>query len=388
MKKKILGAGVGAAALCLLAVALWLVYILNALPDISKLKHYRPPAAAEVFDRSGRLLTQYHDRKLRFWVPVSDVPDHVVWAVVIAEDDTFFAHEGVNYKATWDAFVHDVKKGRLARGGSTITQQMIKNVMLSREKTINRKVREYFLARKAEDLLTKRQILEIYLNEVEWGDKIYGIEAASRYYFDKHVTELTIGEAALLAGMLPNPRYFNPFMRIEKARDRQERVLSNMLQAKVIPEEAFTSALSSPVGLRQESSVRFDFSSLAGNGARPCYQRVLEEAFLAAYGEHGLYRQGMKIRTVLDKDLQDTVRSWEESTGSAGPGIPDSITIAKEGSEIRAISCSSNEDAVRSWISPPGVPTSEIILETVPPRVLSASDFVAAPAAVVSSTHP
>lgn len=386
MKKKIFGAGVGVAALCLLIAIVWLVYILKTLPDISLLKRYRPPAAAEVFDRNSRLLTQYYDRKLRFWVPVSEVPDHVVWAVVIAEDDTFFAHQGVNYKATWDALVHDMKKGRFARGGSTITQQMIKNVMLSREKTVGRKLREYFLARKAEEILTKRQIMEIYLNEVEWGENIYGIEAASRFYFDKHTAELTVGEAALLAGMLPNPRYFNPFKRMDKARGRQDRVLSNMLQAKVITEDAFSSALNSPLLPRQESSVRFDFSSLAGNSERPCYQRVLEEVFLAAYGEHGLYRQGMRIRTTLDKGLQDAVRSGEESTGRAGTGVPASITVVKEGGDIRALSCSSNEDAVRTWISPPGVPTSEFMLETISQRALSASDIISAPASV--TPHP
>jgi penicillin-binding protein 1A len=380
MRKKIFGAGVGTAALCFLIVALWLVYITATLPDISFLKRYRPPAASEVFDRSGRLVTEYHDRVLRFCVPVSDIPEHVVRSVVIAEDDTFFGHKGVNYKATWDALVHDVKKGRFARGGSTITQQMIKNVMLSREKTVGRKLREYFLARKAEDILTKRQIMEIYLNEVEWGQNIYGIEAASRYYFDKHAVELTVGEAALLAGMLPNPHYFNPFKRMDKARDRQERVLSNMLQAKVITEDAFTTALSSPVRLRQESSVRFDFSSLTRTGVRPCYQRVLEDIFLAAYGEHGLYRQGMKIKTTLDKDLQDAVRSGEESTGSAGTGVPDNITVVKEGGEIRALSCSSNDDAVRSWLSPPIVPAPEFMLETMSPRALSVNDIISAPA--------
>ncbi len=376
MKKKIFGVWLVAAALCFLAVALWLVYLFSTLPDVSILRHYRPPAATEVFDRSGRLLAEYHDRALRFWVPVSDVPEHAVWAVVIAEDDTFFEHQGVNYKATWDAFLHDVKKRRFARGGSTITQQMIKNVFLSKIKTVGRKLREYFLARQAEDILTKRQILEIYLNEVEWGENIHGIEAASRYYFDKHVPELTVGEAALLAGMLPNPRYFNPFKRMEKAKERQERVLSNMLQAKLIQEDVFTAAVTGPVRLRQETSVRFDFSSLSGAGARPCYQRVLEQIFITAYGEHGLYRQGRKIRTTLDKDIQDSIRSREEEAGIAGNDVPGGVTLVKEGGEIRALSCSTNEDAVRSWISPPGAPVAEYSPDTVAPQTISANDII------------
>lgn|SRR5574341_71587 len=385
MKKKIIGAGMGAAALCLLIAALWLVYILNTLPDISVIKHYRPPAAAEVFDRSGRLLTAYHDRALRFWVPVSGVPEQVVWSVVIAEDDTFFDHNGINYKATWNALLHDVKRRRFARGGSTITQQMIKNVFLSKQKTVGRKLREYFLAREAEDILTKRQILEIYLNEVEWGDDIYGIEAASRHYFDKHVSELTVGEAALLAGMLPNPRYFNPFKRMEKARERQERVLSNMLQARLIPEDLFSAAIAAPVRLRQESPGRFDVSRLSRSGQRPCYQWVLEELFVAAYGEQGLYRSGRKIRTTLDKDVQDAISSGEGAPGTAGMGLPGALTVVREGGEIRAVACSSNEETIRTWISAPSMHPSqfEYSLGTVALGSLSEKDLVPVQSAAV-----
>jgi penicillin-binding protein 1A len=279
MTKAIIRTGLGAIALCVLALFFWFISLVTNLPDISRLKHYRPPAAAEVFDRTGQLLTSYHDRSLRFWVPVNDIPELVVWSVVIAEDDTFFAHQGVNYRATWDALVHDVKKGRFARGGSTLTQQMIKNVLLSREKTIGRKVREYFLAKKAEEILTKRKILEIYLNEVEWGEKLYGIEAASRYYFDKHVSELTVAESSLLAGMLPNPRYFNPYKRMDKAKDRQERVLSNMLQAKIITEDVNRAAVNDPITLRSERSGRFDLAAAGENRCGPAISASWKSAF-------------------------------------------------------------------------------------------------------------
>ena len=157
--KKVILVGLGIFALCALILALWVIRVLSHLPDVSILKHYRPAAAAEVLDRNGNILTEYSDRKFRIWVPVSSIPEIVVQAVVTAEDDTFFEHKGVNYKAAWDALVHDMEKKRFARGGSTITQQMIKNVLLSREKTISRKLREYVLARKAEELLSKRKIL-------------------------------------------------------------------------------------------------------------------------------------------------------------------------------------------------------------------------------------
>ena len=131
--KKYLFAGLGALVLCVLIIGAWTMRVLSNLPDVSTLKHYRPAAAAEVLDKDGNLLTLYYDRKFRIWVPISGLPDVVISAVVIAEDDTFFEHHGVNYKATRDAMLHDVQKRKFSRGGSTITQQMIKNVFLSTE---------------------------------------------------------------------------------------------------------------------------------------------------------------------------------------------------------------------------------------------------------------
>jgi monofunctional biosynthetic peptidoglycan transglycosylase len=354
--KKLLFAALGGAAVLAAAVALWVASALSHLPDVTLLKRYRPAAASEVLDRNGAPLAHYYDRKFRIWTPLSSLPDIVIRAVVIAEDDTFFGHNGVNYQAVWEAFRHDVKKGRFARGGSTITQQMIKNVLLSREKTLKRKVREFVLARKAEEILTKRRILEIYLNEVEWGENIYGIEAASRFYFDKHAAELTAPEAALLAGMLPNPKYYNPFKRPEKARKRQERVLFNMFQAKHLTEEAYREALAEPPALRAESSGRFDFSLLKDGNGRPCHHKVLEQVFLSLYDEGALYRQGLRIRTTLDKTLQDSVAAFVGEEGGNPHEVPSTITVLKDGNEIRALLCSDKEERIRFFLDSLGAP--------------------------------
>ncbi len=351
--KKLFFAGLGILAAAVLIVFLWFFAVLKNLPDVSSLKQYRPAAAAEVLDKDGKVLTQYYDRKFRIWIPISSLPDAVIQAVVTAEDDTFFEHRGINYQATWDALVLDVKKRRFARGGSTITQQMIKNVLLSKEKTITRKLREYVLARKAEEILSKRKILEIYLNEVEWGENIYGIEAASRYYLDKHASELTAGEAALLAGMLPNPRYYNPFKRMEKARHRQEQVLFNMHQAKLLTDDEYSAALEASVELRQEGSGRFEFSVLAGVNGRACYQHALEEMLVSLYGDQALYRSGMTIRTTLDKSIQETLRQWEESLQEKHAANPGSVTVVTEGGVIRAIVCAEGKDGeIRSLVEP------------------------------------
>lgn len=374
--KKVYRTGLGILALAVISIVLWIVLVLSDLPDASVLRHYRPAAASEVLDRNGAVITQYYDRKFRIWVPISALPDSVVQAVVIAEDDTFFEHNGVNYKATWEALVHDVQKRRFARGGSTITQQMIKNVLLSREKTLGRKLREYVLARNVEDLLTKREILEIYLNEVEWGENIFGMEAAARFYLDKHVAELTPAEAALLAGMLPNPRYFNPFKRMDKAKDRQYRVLFNMFQSKLLTEQEFSTAVNAPLTLRVASSGRFDFSALGNGNGRPCYQKALEQLLLSFYGDHVLYRQGVRIRTTLDKSLQDRVATLGADKHDAAFVMPGSLLLVKEGGEVRAISCASDEDPIRFHLDSPGVAHMEYELFPASPGSIGKGDIV------------
>ncbi len=355
--KKVLLAGTGVLALCIVVVLLWLAHMLSNLPDVSVLKRYRPAAAAEILDRNGAVLTQYYENKFRVWTPISSLPDAVIHAVITAEDDTFFEHKGINYKATWDAFLHDVEKRRFARGGSTITQQMIKNVLLSKQKTIGRKIREFILARRAEEILTKRRILEIYLNEVEWGDNIYGIEAASRFYLDKHASSLNAAEAALLAGMLPNPHYFNPFKRMGKTKERQEHVLFNMCQAKLLSQEEYDEAVHFPLKLRQEGSSACDLSGLTAGGRRLCYQEALEQILVSLLGEQKLYRSGLSIKTTLDKPLQDDLSRWEDSLPEKTPEEPDRITVVRQGEEIRAIVCTAGEDTlVRSELQQLGLP--------------------------------
>ena len=233
---------------------------------------------------------------------------------------------------------------------------MIKNVLLTKEKTLSRKLREFVLARQAEEVLSKRKILEIYLNEVEWGEQVYGIEAASRYYFDKHAGELTHAESALLAGMLPNPRYYDPFKRMDKARQRQERVLFNMFQAKLLTSEEYGQAMDAPITLRSASSSRFDLSPLLDGSGRPCHLKALEEVLLSHFGEQGLYRQGLTIRTTIEKSLQDSLVA-SLATGSVPAGdVPDRILVMKEGAEVRAIACSENEAQARAYPGSLGTP--------------------------------
>ena len=294
----------------LIGLGSWVYQISRHVPDISKIKSHRPDLSAEVLDTHGRVMAYLFDREHRLWVSLSEIAKSLQMAVIVAEDDTFFQHRGINYQETWNAFKEDLEKGRYARGGSTITQQLAKNLFLSKEKTLERKVKEYFLTREIEQTLPKKRILELYLNEVEWGNSIYGAEAAARYYFGKPASHLELHESALLAAMLPNPKYFNPYIRPERVKKRQQRILRLMYSNKLLTREELLAAQVAPLALREGlKSPLLRTSKIKGKtrSNESCPMQYLEEYLLRRYGGQQLYRAGMKVRTRLDSDLQSTL---------------------------------------------------------------------------------
>jgi monofunctional biosynthetic peptidoglycan transglycosylase len=170
-------------------------------------------------------------RRQQIWVPISRVSRHLVHAVLSSEDQKFFGHQGVDWDAIEKSVQEDRKQWRLARGGSTITQQLAKNLFFTTHKSPVRKVRELFVARWLEEDLTKRRILELYLNVIEWGDGIYGAEAAAQRYYGKSASALDADEAAGLAGMIPNPRRINPRVDARRFARAQRRVIWLMAHA-------------------------------------------------------------------------------------------------------------------------------------------------------------
>jgi len=180
-------------------------------PDIAPLVKKPPAKTAFMKHAEKRWEDQDRNKKITWkWVPISRVSKYAVAAVVIAEDDKFWGHSGFDLEAMRKALGHDIIEGRIKFGGSTITQQLVKNLYLSPSRNPLRKLKEAVLAWRIERTLTKRRILEIYLNVVEWGDGVYGIEAASRRYYSKTAAELTPMEAAMLASVIPSPRRYNP----------------------------------------------------------------------------------------------------------------------------------------------------------------------------------
>ena len=171
------------------------------------------------------------------WVTLGRISPYLVRAVLIGEDDKFYMHEGFDIDAMQAALEKDIKAGKLKAGGSTISQQLAKNLYLSRSKNPLRKLLEAVITWRLERSLAKRRILEIYLNVIEWGDGIYGAEAASRHYYGKHASELSAVEAARLAAVIPNPRRFNPLGQSKYVENRSRIIYSVMQQRGIVDED-------------------------------------------------------------------------------------------------------------------------------------------------------
>jgi monofunctional biosynthetic peptidoglycan transglycosylase len=197
--------------LAVLLVSVFLVAYLFTVPDVSSLRRRNPAKTA--YMKYREMESQRKGGRLKIhqtWVPLSSVSPYLVKAVLIAEDDKFWIHEGFDYEAIERAAKKDLKTGKFRSGGSTLSQQLARNLYLSPSKNLSRKAREAIITWRMERTLSKRRILELYLNVVEWGEGIFGAEAASRYYYGKSASELTAQESARLASTLPNPRKYNP----------------------------------------------------------------------------------------------------------------------------------------------------------------------------------
>jgi monofunctional biosynthetic peptidoglycan transglycosylase len=213
----------------LLALLGWLAWEWITFPDVAKLVKERPTSTAFMEQRKRELRRQGKSDELEWrWVPYGKISPYLRRGVLVAEDNEFYEHQGVDTKAMREAFERNWKRGRITHGGSTITQQLAKNLYLSPSRNPLRKLREYFIARALEKHLPKKRILEIYLNVVELGERTYGAEAGARHHFGKSAASLSASEAALLAGCLPNPRVMNPSKPNRRLRSRQRMILSRM----------------------------------------------------------------------------------------------------------------------------------------------------------------
>jgi monofunctional glycosyltransferase len=228
-------------------VVLYAAYIgvsLLFLPSVADLANRRTSMTIQVKDWKGNWHPFVVGPKNRSWTPSGSIPAEMKWAVIVAEDANFYKHEGIDVKALKKAIKYDLEKKSFARGASTITQQVAKNLFLSREKTISRKIKELILAKRMEQELTKGRIIELYLNVVELGPMVYGIGHGAQYYFGKPASALTPRECAFLAAMLPGPRVaYNPYKNLGKVLKRSEMILRLLRGKGVLTEEEYRLAL-------------------------------------------------------------------------------------------------------------------------------------------------
>jgi len=317
--------------LCGAALSIWVWTLCQDLPDQAAIKRYRPQLSTEIQDVNGVLILSVGQSKNRIWRPLGSLSPWLIRAVITSEDDTFFEHKGYRFDAIKEAIRKDLQEKRYASGASTITQQLAKNAFLDRDKTLIRKGKEFFLARRIERTLSKRRILELYLNVVEWGEGVYGAETAAQVYFHKTAAELSLAESALLAGMLPNPLYFNPFERYDKVIKKQQHVLGLMENNGIITAEQERTA--------RESLVRFaprDSLERIASRAQPpttCFTTTLLEYLEQTVGHKRLYQSVRPISLTLDMAVEsELLRQHNQTSG-------EWVLVAKEEDTVRGFAC-------------------------------------------------
>ena len=312
--------GGAALTVCVAAAALTAFYlqIARSLPSTQSLKNYHPPIVSTMYAADGTVIGEFFTER-RYLTPLKDLPPHVIQAFLAAEDARFYEHKGVDPVSILRAMFKNFQAGEIVQGGSTITQQVVKGLLLTPERTVIRKVKEAILAYRIDNTLTKDEILYLYLNQVYLGAGAYGVESAARIYFGKHAGELTIAQSAVLAGLCKAPTRFSPYQNPTAAKDRQHYVLTRMAEEKFITQDELRSALGEDIQLaksRYEDVKPLNF-----------FTEEVRRQVEAKYGRDGLYREGLNIYTTIDlhaqkiaeKSLDRGLREMDKRHGYRGP---------------------------------------------------------------------
>jgi len=282
------------------------MYMAEGLPSITKVSDYHIPQVTTVYARDGSIMGHLF-RERRFLASLDQMPPHLIHAFLAAEDTRFFAHEGIDYRAIVRAFLANLREGDTTQGGSTITQQLVKLMLLTRERSYERKVKEAILAFRLEKYLTKEEILYLYLNLIFLGNNAYGVEAAARTYFAKHVNQLTIAEAAVLAALPQAPSRNNPYSNPGNTRDRQLWILGRMLGAGFITQAQYEEAVAQPLEYRPMPDPSWVIAPWYLEEVRRQMLAFFDEANIRRlgiainiYGEEAVYNGGLHIYTAME----------------------------------------------------------------------------------------
>ena len=272
--------------------------IVIGLPNIEDLQNYAPPETTTFYDINNKEIGRLHQEENRVIVPLSRMSNWLVKAVVAVEDERFYQHRGVDFIGIARAMVANfLQGGRIKQGGSTITQQTVRSIFLNREKTISRKLSEVLLALEMERRYGKDEILEKYLNNVYWGHNAYGAEAAARIYFGKSASELDLGEASLMAGIIEGPELFSPYRHPKLSKARQKVVLSRMISNHLITISQAQAALAKNYDFPRDRL--FKFSHLG-----PYFKSYVMTKLKENYDDNVIYNGGLKVYTTMDPRMQ------------------------------------------------------------------------------------
>lgn len=276
------------------------LYFTVDLPKISSLKDYEPPIVTQVFSSDGQLIGEFFSEH-RIVVPLSQIPQALMNAFIAAEDSRFYGHPGVDLLSVVRAVFKNIEAGALVQGGSTITQQVTRSLLLTPEKSFERKIKEAILAYRIDKSLTKDQILHIYLNQIYLGNGAYGVEAAAQAYFGKHVQELNLAECALLAGLPRAPSRYSPIRHPHRAKARQLYALNRMIAEGYISVRDAEQAFQMPLNIKPKSQE--DMTSA------PYFIEYIRQYLEEKYGEDMVYKGGLRVYTTLDTAMQEIAQN-------------------------------------------------------------------------------
>ncbi|MEK9657639.1 MAG: penicillin-binding protein 1A [bacterium] len=271
------------------------INISKGLPDVEGVSTYIPAETSKIFSEDGVVLAELHMEENRVLIPLENIAPVLQKIVVAVEDANFYDHHGIDFKGIIRAMFINMKAGRFVQGGSTLTQQLARNLFLHRRRTLSRKLAEAVLAVKIERRYTKPEILEMYLNQVYWGHNAYGIESASRLYFGKKAEELNISEAAMLVGLLKGPELYSPLKNYKRSKQRQKVVLQRMLATKLIDEQVYHDAFNYELELKPRQGFRYK---------APYFTSYILKQLIDMYGEEAAYTSGIRVYTTLDYRMQ------------------------------------------------------------------------------------
>ena len=270
----------------------------NKLPDYKFLKSYKPSVSSKVYAGEGQLVSDFSKEK-RIFVPYDAVPPKVINSFLSAEDKNFFSHPGVDAKGVIRATINNISNviySKRLEGASTITQQVAKNFLLSNEVSINRKIKEAILAFRIERALSKKRILELYINQIYLGQGAYGIASASLEYFNKPISELNYAEAALLAALPKAPSKYNPYKNPELAKFRRNLVLKNLLDNNYLKNEDYIKLINTKIELKKRKKIFLEDTRY--------YVEDIRKYVVDKFGFEKVYKKGLNIKTPLNLELQ------------------------------------------------------------------------------------